>query len=182
MESREKHLTCGWAALSVAVSLVAAVFSLVQLMSDDVSLERVLYKPWQSAHPQFEPRGRNIRSQSKTTVYCSNGALTSQNYDSTIYTGNIASDGQAEATPCLLIAEGKVSQIGTSDDVQAAKCLEERQTTRCSFIELQKGQSIIPGLHDAHGHLLDLGWARTAVDLVGATSVQGLFASQRVLY
>jgi predicted amidohydrolase YtcJ len=31
---------------------------------------------------------------------------------------------------------------------------------------------VLPGLHDAHGHVLDQGWALESVNLVGARSVE----------
>ncbi|EPQ30943.1 uncharacterized protein PFL1_01841 [Pseudozyma flocculosa PF-1] len=40
----------------------------------------------------------------------------------------------------------------------------------CDVRRLRHGQTLYPGFQDAHGHVLDYGWSRTVVDLVGSTS------------
>ncbi len=41
----------------------------------------------------------------------------------------------------------------------------------CDIRRLRPGQTLFPGFHDAHGHILDYGWSRTVANLVGSTSV-----------
>ncbi|GAC74779.1 hypothetical protein PANT_12d00134 [Moesziomyces antarcticus T-34] len=42
---------------------------------------------------------------------------------------------------------------------------------KCEVRRLRHGQTLFPGFHDAHGHILDYGWSRTVANLVGAKSV-----------
>ena len=47
-----------------------------------------------------------------------------------------------------------------------------RRKASCNVRRLKSGQTLFPGFHDAHGHILDYGWSRTVANLVGSTSVQ----------
>ncbi|SJX66263.1 uncharacterized protein SRS1_10948 [Sporisorium reilianum f. sp. reilianum] len=47
-----------------------------------------------------------------------------------------------------------------------------RKKTDCAVRRLKPGQTLFPGFHDAHGHILDYGWSRTVANLVGSTSIQ----------
>ncbi|KAJ1040594.1 hypothetical protein NDA10_007672 [Ustilago hordei] len=47
-----------------------------------------------------------------------------------------------------------------------------RRKDKCVVRRLKAGQTLFPGFHDAHGHILDYGWSRTVVNLVGSMSVQ----------
>lgn len=47
-----------------------------------------------------------------------------------------------------------------------------RRKRKCDVRRLKKGQTLFPGFHDAHGHILDYGWSCTVANLVGSTSVQ----------
>ena len=47
-----------------------------------------------------------------------------------------------------------------------------QKQTKCVVRRLRPGQTLFPGFHDAHGHILDYGWSRTVANLVGSTSVQ----------
>uniref|UniRef100_V5GJ46 Amidohydrolase 3 domain-containing protein n=2 Tax=Kalmanozyma brasiliensis (strain GHG001) TaxID=1365824 RepID=V5GJ46_KALBG len=49
-----------------------------------------------------------------------------------------------------------------------------RRRSKCDLRRLRPGQTLFPGFHDAHGHILDYGWSRTVADLVGSTSVQDI--------
>ncbi|CDU25603.1 uncharacterized protein SPSC_05496 [Sporisorium scitamineum] len=47
-----------------------------------------------------------------------------------------------------------------------------RKKTHCAVRRLKPGQTLFPGFHDAHGHILDYGWSRTVANLVGSESIQ----------
>ncbi|SPO25995.1 uncharacterized protein UTRI_02269 [Ustilago trichophora] len=47
-----------------------------------------------------------------------------------------------------------------------------RKQGDCIVRRLKPGQTLFPGFHDAHGHILDYGWSRTVANLVGSASVQ----------
>ncbi|KAJ9478907.1 Amidohydro_3 domain-containing protein [Pseudozyma hubeiensis] len=47
-----------------------------------------------------------------------------------------------------------------------------RRQDKCAVRRLRRGQTLFPGFHDAHGHILDYGWSRTVANLVGSTSVR----------
>ncbi|GAK65139.1 amidohydrolase 3 [Moesziomyces antarcticus] len=46
-----------------------------------------------------------------------------------------------------------------------------KKHAKCEVRRLRYGQTLYPGFHDAHGHILDYGWSRTVANLVGAKSV-----------
>jgi predicted amidohydrolase YtcJ len=75
-----------------------------------------------------------------------------------IYTVNEAFD-KAEA---FAVKDRKFIAIGTSEDIQNSYTSE-------NIIDV-KGQTILPGLIDAHCHFLGLGFNQQAVDLVGTKS------------
>jgi len=60
------------------------------------------------------------------------------------------------------VKDGGFLEVGTSEAI-----LEKYQTT--NYVDA-KGQTIVPGLIDAHCHFLGLGFNQGAVDLVGTTS------------
>lgn len=47
-----------------------------------------------------------------------------------------------------------------------------RRRSHCDVRRLRSGQTLFPGFHDAHGHILDYGWSRTVANLVGSTSIE----------
>jgi predicted amidohydrolase YtcJ len=67
---------------------------------------------------------------------------------------------QAEA---MAVGEGRILMVGADDDVLNA----HPDATRLDA----GGRTVIPGLIDAHAHLMGLGTSRLRVDLVGASSV-----------
>ncbi|KAK0547031.1 hypothetical protein OC845_004318 [Tilletia horrida] len=78
---------------------------------------------------------------------------------------------------CLRIENGRVAAHQTQEEAQAL-CQSDpliqiwtRKNSPCRIYQVPKGSAVLPGLHDAHGHVLDLGWSRTAADLVGSESV-----------
>ncbi|KAK0537269.1 hypothetical protein OC834_000841 [Tilletia horrida] len=73
---------------------------------------------------------------------------------------------------CLLVDDGRV--IAHPDFEQLSTLCPSQ--TQCQVYRLPSKAAILPGLHDAHGHVLDLGWSRTAADLVGSTSVAEVIA------
>ena len=77
-----------------------------------------------------------------------------------VYTVNEGFD-KAEA---FAIKDGKFVQVGTTQDIQ-------NTYTADSIIDA-KGQTILPGLIDAHCHFLNLGFASQEVVLTGTTSFE----------
>tara|TARA_B100000809_G_C15108654_1_gene519714 strand:- start:465 stop:2096 length:1632 start_codon:yes stop_codon:yes gene_type:complete len=78
--------------------------------------------------------------------------------NATIYTVNEGFD-IAEA---FVVTNGKIVEVGLQKDLE----------TKYEAVNLfdAKGKTIVPGLIDAHAHLLDLGMSMQQVDLVGAKS------------
>ncbi|MEO6800793.1 MAG: amidohydrolase [Rhodanobacter sp.] len=71
--------------------------------------------------------------------------------------------GKLQQFQALLIDQGKVVATGSDAELAArangAKVLDGH------------GRTLLPGLIDAHGHVLDLGYARNSVDLAGTRSL-----------
>jgi len=67
-----------------------------------------------------------------------------------------------ETAQAFAIKDGKFLDVGTSEDILAKY--------EAVAIEDVNGQTIVPGLIDAHCHFLGLGFNQQAVDLVGTTS------------
>ncbi len=80
--------------------------------------------------------------------------------DATIYT-EVESSPVVEA---MAVVEGKVAMIG------------DREAVTSAFPDLPKhsgnGRAVVPGLIDAHGHLMGLGIEQLQVNLRGATSIK----------
>lgn len=73
------------------------------------------------------------------------------------------SHGKLQHFQALLVDQGKVVATGSDAELAAraggAKVMDGH------------GRTLLPGLIDAHGHVLDLGYARTSVDLTGTRSL-----------
>ena len=67
-----------------------------------------------------------------------------------------------ETAQAFAVKDGKFLEVGTTQDILASY--------EALTIEDAKGQTIVPGLIDAHCHFLGLGLNQQAVDLVGTTS------------
>jgi hypothetical protein len=78
------------------------------------------------------------------------------------------SAGKLQRFEALLIDAGKVVAIGSHADLSA-------RAAAATVID-GKGRSLLPGLIDAHGHVLGLGEMRTQADLVGTTSLDAALA------
>lgn len=79
-------------------------------------------------------------------------------HNAAVYTVN-TDQPTAEA---FAVVDGKIAAIGTKEDVLA----EHPDLPRMDA----EGQTVIPGLIDAHGHLMGLAQTKLSADLVGATS------------
>ncbi|MGB5940201.1 MAG: amidohydrolase [Rhodanobacter sp.] len=73
------------------------------------------------------------------------------------------SHGKLQHFQALLVDQGKVVATGNNADL-AARAGGARVVDG-------HGRTLLPGLIDAHGHVLDLGYARTSVDLTGTQSL-----------
>lgn len=71
--------------------------------------------------------------------------------------------GKLQRFEALLVEDGKVLATGSHDDLSA-------RAAGATVID-GKGRSLLPGLIDAHGHVLSLGEIRTQADLVGTASL-----------
>jgi predicted amidohydrolase YtcJ len=70
--------------------------------------------------------------------------------------------GKLQRFEAMLIADGKVVATGTHAELS-------KQADGATVIDGQ-GRSLLPGLIDAHGHVMELGYALMRADLTGATS------------
>lgn len=92
-----------------------------------------------------------------------------------IYTGDVdPPTGAAVSIQCFAV-DGETKKIALTGSEEQVSAWCDNQTaagSSCQVRSLQPGHVVLPGLHDAHGHILDLGWSRGAADLVGATSIR----------
>ena len=68
----------------------------------------------------------------------------------------------------LLVDQGKVVATGSRDALS-------RRAGKAKVVDGQ-GRTLLPGLIDAHGHVLDLGYARNQADLTGTQSLKDALA------
>ncbi|WP_426689857.1 amidohydrolase [Rhodanobacter ginsengiterrae] len=76
--------------------------------------------------------------------------------------------GKLQHFQALLVDQGKVVATGTSADLS--------QRAGNARVVDGHGQTLLPGLIDAHGHVLELGYARNSVDLSSTTSLDEALA------
>lgn len=87
-------------------------------------------------------------------------------------------------TQCVVLNDGVVVGTGSLKEVREEWGDLETLGSKtgkvkggCKIYYLKEGQTMLPGLIDAHAHVLAYGESKSAVDLVGATSVKGAFTS-----
>ncbi|GAA5862715.1 hypothetical protein JCM3774_001894 [Rhodotorula dairenensis] len=81
-------------------------------------------------------------------------------------------------TQCIVVNEGTIVGCGTRDEVReewgdvetTGKGVGRNGGVRIYY--LKPGQTLLPGLTDAHAHVLQQGESASAVNLVGATSIR----------
>ncbi|GAA5844752.1 hypothetical protein JCM3766R1_005265 [Sporobolomyces carnicolor] len=76
-------------------------------------------------------------------------------------------------TQCIVVKHNKVAGLGTLDEIRER--WGDRDTVGndgIRIIFLRKDDTILPGLIDAHAHVLQFGEAQTSVNLVGSTSIE----------
>ena len=78
--------------------------------------------------------------------------------NATIYTVNATFD----TANAFVVKDGKILEIGKKPELELKYKIRETYDA--------KGQTIVPGLIDAHAHLYNLGVTKQQVDLVGTTS------------
>jgi predicted amidohydrolase YtcJ len=78
-----------------------------------------------------------------------------------IHNANGYADSEQQFT-WMSIRDGRVTAVGSGDAPEA----------EYSRVINMQGRTVMPGLTDAHGHVLNLGRARLQVDLVGSDSLQ----------
>ncbi|GAA5825402.1 hypothetical protein JCM3770_003622 [Rhodotorula araucariae] len=94
-----------------------------------------------------------------------------------VITMDEADGGAHLRTQCIVVNKGVVAGHGTLKDVRREWGDVDTTGTgvgRAGGVRiywLKKGETLLPGLIDAHAHVLQQGEASTAVNLVGATSV-----------
>lgn len=76
--------------------------------------------------------------------------------------------GKLQQFQALLIDQGKV--VATGSEAELAK-----RAGNATVVD-DHGRTLLPGLIDAHGHVLDLGYARNSVDLTGTKSLNEALA------
>jgi predicted amidohydrolase YtcJ len=72
--------------------------------------------------------------------------------------------GELQRFPALLVRDGRVLATGEFDEL----------VTRATPVAIHDGQgrTLLPGLIDAHGHVMGLGWSLQEVDLAGTRSLE----------
>ncbi|GAA5992955.1 hypothetical protein JCM5350_003058 [Sporobolomyces pararoseus] len=76
-------------------------------------------------------------------------------------------------TQCLVVQNHKITGVGSIEEVREK--WGDRETLGNDGIKivwLRKGETVLPGLIDAHAHVLQYGEAQTSVNLVGSTSMK----------
>ncbi|GAA6058872.1 hypothetical protein JCM10212_002816 [Sporobolomyces blumeae] len=99
-------------------------------------------------------------------------AVCTRSRDGIIRMSEGTATGEPSRTQCIVVQSGKIADTGSIEHVRMA--WGDRETRGNGGIEirwLRKGQTVLPGLIDAHAHVLQYGESQTSVDLVGATSV-----------
>ncbi|KFZ30187.1 amidohydrolase [Pseudidiomarina salinarum] len=87
------------------------------------------------------------------------------NFKGYTLTGSPGADAKLRRFSAILVRDGKVAAIGTASSVSYFRPLIDTE------IDLQ-GKTLLPGIIDAHGHVLGLGQNLQLVDLREATSVE----------
>ncbi len=82
------------------------------------------------------------------------------------------SHGKLQQFQALLVEHGKVVATGTTAELT-------KRADGAKVIDGQ-GQTLLPGLIDAHGHVLELGYAHNSVDLSTTTSLDEALAKVKV--
>ncbi|PWN53746.1 hypothetical protein IE53DRAFT_309695 [Violaceomyces palustris] len=89
-------------------------------------------------------------------------------------------EGRLDAHPTVLSGKSKerrpkgrkAERLKRSKKRLEISAMSVQRSGNCDVRFLRPGQALFPGFQDAHGHVLDYGWSRTAVDLVGSKSVE----------
>lgn len=85
--------------------------------------------------------------------------------DMIVYNGAIYMlNGQNNSVEALAVREDKIVALGTNDEIL--------QSYKSGLTIDLDGRTVIPGLTDAHGHLLGLGLSMMTIDLVGTKSTE----------
>ncbi|GEM11521.1 amidohydrolase family protein [Rhodotorula toruloides] len=79
--------------------------------------------------------------------------------------------GRSLRAECIVIGEGKIIGRGTREEVRREWGDLETTGRGVRIFWLSKDETVLPGLIDAHAHVLQQGEAANSVDLVGAASV-----------
>ncbi|GAA6019489.1 hypothetical protein JCM11491_000974 [Sporobolomyces phaffii] len=86
--------------------------------------------------------------------------------------GIVTMDEQSQLrTQCVVVKDWKLADTGTIEQVRTR--WGDKDTAGNGGIKIvwtRKGETILPGLIDAHAHVLQYGESQSAVDLVGSTS------------
>lgn len=105
-------------------------------------------------------------------------------------------DPKNTLTECMVVVAGKIIQTGSLEaikedwydlyndgfrardrkDMMGFKAREKprRKKGILEFCFLEEGQTVLPGVIDSHAHVLQYGESVSTVDLVGATSLDGM--------
>ncbi|MCF6319829.1 MAG: amidohydrolase family protein, partial [Proteobacteria bacterium] len=78
--------------------------------------------------------------------------------------GNTINQGKQVVFDAIAFEDGKVLQIGKKDSLQ-------NQFKSANLID-GKSKSLLPGLHDAHGHVFGLAKLKNEIDLMSVTSLE----------
>jgi predicted amidohydrolase YtcJ len=81
----------------------------------------------------------------------------------------LGADGRRHDFTALLVADGKVVAIGSEAELGA-------RAGKARVVD-GAGRTLLPGLIDAHGHVMELGFAATQIDLVGTPSLAAALAT-----
>ncbi|MFK8012024.1 MAG: amidohydrolase [Marinicellaceae bacterium] len=79
--------------------------------------------------------------------------------------GNTINDGSRISFQAIAFNDGKVLAIGKDEEILSAYPNADKMDA--------KGQAMLPGLHDAHGHVMRISRLQSQVNLMGVDSLKG---------
>ncbi|MDO5097080.1 MAG: amidohydrolase [Peptostreptococcaceae bacterium] len=82
-----------------------------------------------------------------------------------LYNGKIHSGKNFDTVQAIGIEGSQISMLGNNETLLKHK----KEKTQC--IDL-KGKSVFPGFNDSHMHLLNYGYSKTMINLIGVTSIE----------
>ncbi len=87
--------------------------------------------------------------------------------DIILFNGKVYAGEELKVAEAVAVKGNKIAAIGSSEELLALK------TSESQLIDLE-GKAVFPGFNDSHMHLLNYGYSKTMIDLIGATSIEDI--------